>query len=374
MAEPKLLIMPNGANYSAADKTGEHYVYYPSQVQLTTSRECQASSLTGSIPDVGHLFPRMGSRVQFLAEDGVCVFSGNIFKADVNRDGEVSFTAYDQLRYLRGEYSGNASFKEISDIITAMLDLYAIPKGTIEKTGVKTRRYYIKCAACLDEATKLIEFAEVNSTRTREAMASVTGGGGTIWVLFHDPYEGVCFMKAENVYDLVMSRHKRESVLIGECSMATDFSLSVSIDDLFNQIVLYRTSDEFNYRLSASATNAKSVDAFGPLRYFESVDDAACRSQKMLQERADLMLKWKNHIARSFTVSAIGIPGIRAGMFINVAFPSYERILGPLSRTQRAFVSECSHTWESGTHTMDLTLNVATAELPEEGMEKETGG
>lgn len=372
--EPTLLIYPSGAAYRSSQSQKDFYLYHPSNIQLSTSRECQASTLSGTIPDVGNLFPKMGSRVQLLAEDGVCVFSGNIFKADVNRDGEVSFTAYDQLRYLRGEYSGNASFREISTIITDMLDLYSIPKGKIETTDVKTRRYYIKCAACLDEMTKLIEFAEVNSARTREAMASISGGGGTIFVLFHDPYEGVCFMRAENVYQMVMKRHKQSETTIGEGCLATDFSLSVSIDDMFNQIVLYRSSDEYNYRLAASATNSKSVDAFGPLRYFESVDDAACRTKQTLQQRADLMLKWKNHIARSFSVSAIGVPGIRAGMFINVSFPSYERILGPLSRTQRAFVSDCTHTWESGTHTMDLTLNVATAELPEEGSEKETAG
>lgn len=363
---PKLLIYPKGADYKNSQDQREYYVFYPSSVQLNTSRETQASTLTGDIPDVGVLFPEMGSRVQFIAEDGVCVFSGNLFKADCDRYGKISFTAYDMLRYLRGDYSGNVSYWEVSKVVESVLKRYAIPIGRIDSTNVKLYRHLIKAKCCLDVISEMIDFAEAQSVRSKEAMTAIANGAGDIFVLIHDPYEGVCFVRAGDVYDLVMKPHNQTSTLIGENCLATDFNLSVSIDELFNSVTVYRPGDDYAALTPAVAEDEESINKYGVLRYFEETSDPGSASREMLQRRADLILAWKNKVQRDFSVSAIGVPGIRAGMFINISFTSYEHLLGKLSRTQRAFVSECSHTWENGTHTMDLKLRVATNELPKD--------
>lgn len=365
---PKLLIYPKGADYKHIQDDRSYYVYYPQQVSLSTSRECTPATLSGNIPDVGGLFPEMGSRVQFLAEDGVCVFVGFLFKADVDRWGNVSFTAYDQLRYLRGDYSNYCTGWEPSEVVKDVLKKYGMysdtKHGVIESTNVKLMKQIFHAEAGLDVISKMVDFAEVMSARNRVAMNNALSGGGEIWVLFNAPYEGVCFMRAENVYDLIMKRHNQTNTIIGENNLATEFNLSVSIEDLFNSVYVYRQADDYGGIVGVVAEDENSIDKFGPLHYFEQVSDPTTANTEQMKNRATLLLAMKNHVSRGFTVSALGVAGIRAGMFINISFPSYEKILGQVSKTQRAFISDCSHSWEDGLHTMELTLQVATFELP----------
>lgn len=360
---PRLLIYPKGADYKTSQEMKDYYVYYPQQITLSTTRECTPSSLTGNIPDVGGLFPEMGSRVMFMAEDGACVFSGNLFKSEVDRWGNVSFTAYDRLRYLRGDYTGNCYGWTVSNVVKDVLNTYAMP-CYVEDVNIKVLKEIFKAQAGLDVISRMIDFAEVQSAKIKEAMKEADKGNGDIFVFFDDPYKGICFMKAENVFDLVMQKHENKDVLIGENNLATEFTLSVSIDDLFNSVKIYRQADDYGGYIATLCEDEESIDKFGPLRYYEQVDDPNTANKQQVELRAKLLLAMKNHVMRGFRMTALGVPGIRAGMFINISFPSYEKILGTISKTQRAFVSECSHTWENDTHTMDLTLNVATFELP----------
>ena len=354
-----LLIYPRGADYKYNQDQRDYYVYHPQSVSLSTSRECQASTLTGSIPHVAELFPEMGSRVQFIAEDGQCVFVGNLFKTDVDRWGTVSFTAYDYLRYLRGDISGRFSGWEVSSVVKHILDYYALPVGRIDTSGVKLWRKLVKAECCLDVIQSMLEYAEVQSVRTKAAMSAISAGGGEIWVFFHDPKTGLCFMRADDMYPYVMS----SETLIGEQSLATDMSYSLSIDDdTFNSIKLFRPGDEYGGTNGVVVEDENTINQWGPLRYFEQVSDAACANKAQLEQKARLMLAWKNRPTRRLNVNAIGVPGLRAGMFINVSFPSYERILGKTARTQRMIISECTHTWESDVHTMDLSFQTLAQE------------
>ena len=74
------------------------------EIELITERFDTPGSLTFTcLEDSGVAIPE-GSSVEFSVE-GVKMFKGYIFTAERNKDGEVSYTARDQLRYLKANAS-----------------------------------------------------------------------------------------------------------------------------------------------------------------------------------------------------------------------------------------------------------------------------
>lgn len=312
-------------------ETGEIYAYKPSSCSLAQERTCTASTLTGTIPDVTGAVIRMGSTCRLFA-DGKCIFWGFVFQATIDRWGVMNFTAHDVLRYLRNTYS-NAYKKgyKPKTVIEDICKAFNVKTGFIE--DIPATGYQLLCdnESGLDIISKLVDTATVLTTK--------------IIVLYAEE-DKVCLRYAEDMI--------RDEV-VGDDSLATEYTLSISIDDdTYNQIFLYRESSETGARQFVSAPKngqSPNVKKWGVLRYTEAADDGMTTAQ--MQDKADKLLEMKNREYKTMSIDALGIVGLRAGQMITIDFPS---LADSVSKRQMVCVDAVTHNFEDSTHTMSLDV------------------
>ena len=91
------------------------------KIELSTQRFDAPASLSFTLLEESGIAISEGSSVEFTA-DGTKMFKGYVFTAERNRDGEVSYTARDQIRYLKASASylfQNMSLPQIIQRIAA---------------------------------------------------------------------------------------------------------------------------------------------------------------------------------------------------------------------------------------------------------------
>ena len=88
--------------------------------------------LTFTVIEQGGISIPEGSSVD-LAVDGVRMFHGYVFTAEQNRDGEVQYTAYDQLRYLKANASYVFEAMTLPQIIQQIAADFGLVCGTERK-------------------------------------------------------------------------------------------------------------------------------------------------------------------------------------------------------------------------------------------------
>ena len=74
------------------------------EAEWTTNRFDSPGKLTFTCQEDGDIKIPEGSLVE-LTVDGTKLFKGYVFTAERNKEGETSYTAYDQLRYLKANAS-----------------------------------------------------------------------------------------------------------------------------------------------------------------------------------------------------------------------------------------------------------------------------
>lgn len=303
---------------------GEWFKYLPESLSLKTERMGTPATLTGTIPDAGDNIPEMGATAR-LTVDGVVMFYGRIFSCTVDRWGVVSFTAYDLLRYLKGNFSWYERGLTVEKLIDVIASTYDIPLGDIAKTGYTARCRTIQDECALDAIQAMIDLATVKTK--------------TVWVLFDDCGK-LCLRAAQDM---------TSDVMIGDGSLATDYSLAVDIDtDTYNYVVIHRpltgASVQGNKIAKDTATEAK----WGRLIYYEEADEKMNAAQ--MQEKADNLLKMKNRPTRCLSIDCLGVAGIRAGMMVTINFPD----LPTVSKRQIVVLDSVEHHFEDSLHTMRL--------------------
>ena len=91
---------PGGATQTAI----VDYSEVVTKIELSTQRFDAPASLAFTLLEESGIAIAEGSSVEFSA-DGIKMFKGYVFTAERNRDGEVSYTARDQIRYLKASAS-----------------------------------------------------------------------------------------------------------------------------------------------------------------------------------------------------------------------------------------------------------------------------
>ena len=315
---------------------GEVYLYNPSTLSLATERLGAPATLTGEIPDTTGAPPQMGSTVR-LRVDGKLVFYGYLFSATLDRWGVLQFTAYDQLRYLKGNISWYQRGMTIEDLIGVIKKIYPVKFGRIDATGYKARERMIQNECALDALQEMIDLATVYTKKA--------------WVLYDDCGE-ICL---RNCADLVAD------LVIGENSLATEYSLATDIDsDTFNYIALHRPLSGGGVMGNKFAKDEQTEKQWGRLVYWEEVDENMNSSR--MQIKADNLLKLKYRPPRSLSISCLGVVGIRAGMMATIDFPS----LPSISKKQQVILDTVSHTFEQSIHTMEITTRTFWDNSPSE--------
>lgn len=313
------------------------YWYAPSSLSLRTERTCTPATLSGEIPDVQNHVPRMGAQVR-LKVDGILMFYGRIFSTTIDRWGVLSFTAYDNLRYLKNTFSNYYEWNyDPKQIITDIAKAYNLKLGKIADIPNVGQKLLIDNESCFDVISRIVDTACVMTKKI---------------LVFYDNFGELTLSYADKMIS---------DVYIGDDALATEYTLSTDIDnDTYNQIALYRESSSAGGREYVTAKSKANTNAWGVLRLTESVDESLNNAQ--MQDRADKMLEMKNRPFKTMNISALGVPGLRAGMMITIHFPSLD---DAVSKRQMVILDAVEHRFEDCVHTMDLETRTFWRDTPQ---------
>ena len=341
-------------------------VYYPSKLSLSTEARVSAAQLTGEIPVVGGYIPQPGSMVILDAtdDDGVFVrvFVGFVFSYSVDRFGVVNFTAFDAMRYLQNPATGKWMGKngiDISEIIRSIVRSCGMEamanEMEAEEVGVKPIRLIKIAEKGIDIIDELLEWAQLKATADENGITTKGGKpyhatrAGERWV-FIDNAGKFLLCTANQLAEKVMG--VTEPPIIGTGRAVTDFSMNVGIDDSANRVWLLRASD---IGISGwEASDPETIKKWGPLTYYEKIDNAYCRNNEQMQLRAAVELCTRDCEKRSVSLTTLGMTGLRAGMLVRINMPWLNDYFGDVSDSKLVYLDSVTHEWEEGTHTMSL--------------------
>lgn len=314
---------------NVGDGTSEGiYRHYPSTLSLRSERTCMPTTLKGTIPDVTENIPRMGATVR-LKVDGMLVFHGRLFSTEIDRWGVLSFTAYDHLRYLKNTYSayyeGSYTVQQVIRDIAKTCQLEVGKLADVPAIG-----QFLKCdnESGFDVISRIVDTAIVLNERV---------------LVFYDNAGKLTLSWADEM---------ASDIVIGEDSLATEYTLTTDIDeDTYNEVEFYHESSAVGGREYKTAKDEGNIRKWGHLVLCESVDDIL--SGEQMQDRAKKMLEMKNREAKRMSITALGVVGLRAGMMINIHFPS---VPDTISKRQMVILDSVEHTFEDDSHVMQLEV------------------
>ena len=341
-------------------------VYRTSSVSLSTESRVSAAQLTAEIPVVNDSMPRPGSMVILEAtnDEGVFVriFVGFIFNYSVTRFGVVSITAFDAIRYLQNPATGKwvgKEGKDVSEIVRDVVKTCGLEQMAkemeAEYVGVKPIRLIKIAESGINIIDEMLEWAQLKATANENGVTTKGGRNYAAtrpaerWV-FVDNCGKLVLCTANQLAKKVLGTD--EPPVIGTGCAVTDMNVSVSIDECANSVWLLRASD---YGLSGwEAKDPERIKQWGPLVYYEKIDNAYCRNNEQMTLRAAIELCTRDVEKRSVDITTLGITGLRAGMLVRLNIPWLEKYFGEVSKSKLVFLDSVSHSWEEGLHTMQL--------------------
>ena len=305
--------------------THEGVMYSPpvlDGITWTTQRKGTPSSLKFSVLDANY---SEGDPVQ-LVVDGNGVFHGWIFAQSCTKSGEISITAYDQLRYLKNKDTYVYENKKASEFIQMLANDFNLQCGTIEATG-----YTIPSR--VEENTTLFDMIQnaldLELTNTRE-----------LFVLYDD-------------FGKLMLRNisgMRVGILLTQ-ETAQDYSYSTSIDkDTYNKVKLARENKTTGMLDTYIMQSGESMNRWGVLQYYEKLSGDTDGSEV---NRANVLLELYNQPSRSLSIDkAFGDIRCRAGALVAVRLDA----AGDVSLDNWMLIEKAQHTFKDNEHLMTLTL------------------
>lgn len=295
--------------------------------EWTTQRYDAPGKLDFSgIEDTGIAIPE-GSAVTFK-DNGTTVFCGYVFTATRDRYGNVSYTAYDQLRYLKANASYSWENVTLEKIITDIAADFSLKVGTLAATGYTFPTLIKENESCLD-----IIF---------DALSHTIHETGKIFV-FYDNAGALTLAEASTL---------QQTGVIGDGSMMTDYEYKRDIDsETYNRVKLVKPNKETGRTDVYLYEDTDTIKKWGLLQYYDKVENNLNAAQ--IEQLGQAYLKYYNRVLQSLTVDAIGVTGIRAGMIIPVLIRDIET----LSLNRVLLVERATHSYEgSDYHTMSLEV------------------
>ena len=298
------------------------------KIEWTTERFDTPGSLSFTcLEDSGIAIPE-GSSVEFSA-DGVKMFKGYVFTAERNKDGEVTYTARDQLRYLKANASYLFQNMTLPQIIQQIAADFGLKVGAIEDTGYVFPYLDKENEGCLD-----ILF---------DALAQTSVQTGKIYN-FYDNCGELCLTEARNMFI---------TTLLGDRSLVTDYTYRRDIDsDTYNRIKLVRKNKESGRADTYIHEDTETIKKWGLLQYYDEVDENMNEAQ--IDEMCKQYLQYYNRVLQTLSLDAIGIPGLRAGMIIPVKIGAVDS----LAVSRLMIAEKVTHTFEGDEHDHTMSIEV----------------
>lgn len=300
-------------------------IYYPvveGKIKLTWERKNTPGKLEFTVVKDGAINFQEGNPVK-LTVDVTPMFYGFVFKKRRDNGPTISVTAYDQLRYLKNKDTITAEGLKASDLLKRIATDFRLNLGVVEDTGFTIE--------IVDEQNQTL------FDMMQNALSETLLNTKQLFVLYDDC--GKLTLKNINAM--------RVPILI-DPETAENFDYASSIDDqTYNKIKLIYNNEKTGKRELYVAQDGDKMNLWGVLQYFEELQGAAGAAAK-----AGALLKLYDQKTRNLTVkNAFGDVRVRGGCAIMVSLN-----LGDMIANQFLAVDKVIHTFEKGSHFMDLTL------------------
>lgn len=251
------------------------------------------------------------------------IFYGFIFERKCGKDGIVSVTAYDQLRYLKNKDTYYYENKTASEVIQMLAADFNLTLGEVTDTGFKIESRSEPDKTLFDMILNALTLT-INATKQ-------------MYVL----YDNYGKLTLKNIGDMKLN------LLICDRT-AEDYDYSIGIDgETYNQVKVSIDNEESGKRDIYIAKHTENINAWGVLQYFHKGEKADNG-----QALAETMLKKYNHKTKKLSIkNALGEVEVRPGCLLPVMLD-----LGDMKLSNYMLVEKVTHSFEGALHTMDLTL------------------
>lgn len=255
--------------------------------------------------------------------DGKNVFYGFIFSKKRDKEGIISVTAYDQLRYFKNKDTYVYTNKTAGEFIKMLASDFQMQTGTLEDTGYKIPSRVEENSTLFDMVQSALDVTLENKKQ--------------MYVMFDD--FGKITLK--NISSMILN------LLIDE-ETGENFIYTSSIDtNTFNKVKLTYENEDTGKRDVYIAQDSNNINNWGVLQYFDTLQKGENGKAK-----ADALLALYNKKTRNLSISkALGDTRVRAGCMIVVQLN-----LGDVNVQNLMLVEKCKHTFSESEHFMDLTL------------------
>lgn len=300
-------------------------VYQPivtGEIQWQTERKGVQGSLTFKVVKDATLNFTEGDAVR-LKVDGQKVFYGFVFQKKRDKQGIITVTAYDQLRYLKNKDTYVYSNKTASEVVQMLAKDFNLQCGTLEDTKFKIESRVEDNQTLFDIIQNALD---LTLTSKKE-----------MYVLYDDFGK----LTLKNIGNM------KVGILIDE-DTGENFDYTSSIDgETYNKIKLVYENEETGKREIYIAQDGSHINQWGVLQYFETIDEKTNGKAK-----ADALLSLYNQKTRNLSIKgAFGDVRVRAGTLVAVSLN-----LGDIIANSFLLVEQAKHTFSESLHTMDLTL------------------
>jgi hypothetical protein len=258
--------------------------------------------------------------------DGEKLFYGYVFILEETHERELRITAYDQLRYLMESDSYVRTNVTATQVIRDNVLAVGLILGDLADTGHKIPRFLQDGQPRLDIICKALDETLMADER--------------LFVFYDDAGNLVL----RDVEDMTVD------LILGDGSLVYGYSSKREIDsDTYNRVKLVKDNKKSGKREAYIVQDSATIARWGRLQYFQKVDEKLNAAQ--IEAMAKRFLELKNREQRRFTLDALGYPGVRAGVKLQVTMKEQEI-------NQYYLVEECTHSFKGGEHTMRLELKV----------------
>ncbi len=312
-----------------ADNSGKK-VYLPAVeegIEWSTERRGVPGKLTFNVIADTALCLDEGAAIR-LKVDGTPVFFGFLFTKRQDKEGIVSVTAYDQLRYLTNKDTYVYENKTASELLKRLAADFRLQTGEIEQTG-------FVIASRVEDNTSLFDMIgnalDLTLQNTKE-----------MFVLYDD------FGKLTLKNIASMKVGKPGAYLMIDEETGENFDYTSTIDNnTYNKIKLTYDNEETGKREVYIAQDEENINRWGVLQYFDTLSKGENGKAK-----ADALLKLYNQKTCNLKLTnVLGDNRVRAGCMVIICLDLVDRKL-----KNWMLVEKCRHRYKEGEHWMDLTL------------------
>jgi len=291
--------------------------------KLTWERQGMPGKFTFDAPAEKRYKVSMGDKVKvFLGK--AKIFVGYIFTAQNKKDRLVSYTAYDQIRYLKNKDTLVYKKKTADELIRMIADRFKLQCGKLAETGYRR--------SAIEDNTTLMDMIQ-------NALDDTLRVKGKTYVL----YDELGRLRLVDVAAM------KVNTCLVDAETGEDFSYKCTIDsDVYNQIkLIYENKKKGTFDLYI-ARDSKKMNQWGVLQYVDKID-----SPDIGKMKTNALLKLYDQDKRTLSVSGvIGNQDVRGGSLVPVILN-----LGSVKVSNYMMVEKVTHTFNHGQHTMELVLS-----------------